>query len=452
MKLFYKIFIVLFLVVVLAANILVTWLDRTPYTQELHYKQTFAGLNRYFEYRDPQIADSLLIGWSERSLIPSREINTIPLAGYGARDPKNAEGIHDSVYVRTIILQNKFDRVALISADLLIIHPEVTKKVYELIKKSNWKSGDIYFGATHTHSSLGSWAPGLVGDLFAGAYDSEMVEFIATQIVNGMLDAERMLSKGSIAFGELDLPDLIRNRLVGEEGMIDPFAKVLYLENEAGRAIDLSFGAHATCLGPEWKEVSGDYPGVFHQILKQDTTLKFASFRAGAVASMTTAAVDTNQWTNADITAKELAEQATLLGLLLPTGEAFLEIESYHLPLYLGPPQLKISSNLVLRPWIFRELVGDYPVEINVARVGKVLMLGLPCDFSGELAVPLYQYARDRGIQLVINSFNGGYIGYVPKDQWYDLNKYETRTMAWYGHDTGAYFTEIIKKLIDKHS
>jgi hypothetical protein len=75
--------------------------------------------------------------------------------------------------------------------------------------------------------------------------------------------------------------------------------------------------------------------------------------------------------------------------------------------------------------------------------------LGFPCDFSGELAVFLYEYAQKQGLNLIITSFNGGYIGYVPHDQWYDINKYETRTMTWYGHDTGDYLTEIAKRIID---
>ena len=82
-------------------------------------------------------------------------------------------------------------------------------------------------------------------------------------------------------------------------------------------------------------------------------------------------------------------------------------------------------------------------------QLGNILLIGTPCDFSGELAVPLYEFARQRGLELIITSFNGGYIGYITDDKWYDLEKYETKTMNWYGPGNGRYFTEIIKKLIE---
>ena len=51
----------------------------------------------------------------------------------------------------------------------------------------------------------------------------------------------------------------------------------------------------------------------------------------------------------------------------------------------------------------------------------------------------------------MINSFNGGYIGYVTDDKWYDMegiNTYETYTMNWYGPFNGKYFSDLIKKII----
>ena len=49
----------------------------------------------------------------------------------------------------------------------------------------------------------------------------------------------------------------------------------------------------------------------------------------------------------------------------------------------------------------------------------------------------------------MITSFNGGYMGYVTKDEWYDEDLYETRTMNWYGPYNGAYFEELIEGIIE---
>jgi len=91
-------------------------------------------------------------------------------------------------------------------------------------------------------------------------------------------------------------------------------------------------------------------------------------------------------------------------------------------------------------------------MEITSMRMGNLLFIGVPCDFSGELVAPLEKYANDRGIELIITSFNGGYAGYVTKDEWYDFNKYETRTMNWYGHEIGKYMSVAITKIIDGYA
>ena len=48
----------------------------------------------------------------------------------------------------------------------------------------------------------------------------------------------------------------------------------------------------------------------------------------------------------------------------------------------------------------------------------------------------------------MVTSFNGGYIGYITNDKWYDLKEYETFTMNWFGPYNGSYFIYLINNLI----
>ncbi len=48
-----------------------------------------------------------------------------------------------------------------------------------------------------------------------------------------------------------------------------------------------------------------------------------------------------------------------------------------------------------------------------------------------------------------VAGFNGGYIGYIIRDEWYDLKEYETFYMNWFGPHNGAYFVEMIQKLLE---
>ena len=73
---------------------------------------------------------------------------------------------------------------------------------------------------------------------------------------------------------------------------------------------------------------------------------------------------------------------------------------------------------------------------------------------SGELVDPLEKSISNNTLNLMINSFNGGYVGYITDDKWYDrkdIKTYETYTMNWYGPYNGNYFSDLIKILIKKN-
>jgi neutral ceramidase len=97
-------------------------------------------------------------------------------------------------------------------------------------------------------------------------------------------------------------------------------------------------------------------------------------------------------------------------------------------------------------------LFGDYETFIKITKIGNTLILGMPADFSGEIMVELDAYAKQKGVDLIITSFNGGYVGYITADKIYDSGSYETLTMSWYGYQTGGYFTEVSKDIVDKIS
>jgi hypothetical protein len=116
----------------------------------------------------------------------------------------------------------------------------------------------------------------------------------------------------------------------------------------------------------------------------------------------------------------------------------------------LRKPSPRLNQTFALRPWVFRWAFGDYPSFVKAARIGDILMVGLPCDFSGELVAELSRYASNKGLRLIITSFNGAYAGYVTDDRHFDKDQYETITMSWFGPYNGAYFQEVVKDVIDK--
>lgn len=445
-RIFLKILVPVVLLLTMIAIALIQVVDRTPYQQRSFYQVMDQRLDSLAgSYAAPRSDSSLQIGWSRVNITPP---SPVPLAGYGARDPKLMEGVNDSSYVRTIVFQNSFAQVAIVTADLLIIHPELAQEVWIRLQ-NGWQKDQVYFSATHTHSGQGGWAPGLVGRLFSGTYDPERVRMLAKAIVQSIEKASDQMAPGAIAVGELSIDNLVKNRLVKEKGTVDPWMKVIRMKKNDQEGLLSFYSAHATCFGHDFRQLSGDFPARLCEQLMADSLINFAAYGAGAVGSMGPAVDRKNQQNAVNEMARQLKEQLDLYRMLAAGRWQQPSLRTIQLKLPMRAPQFKLSKHLALKPYVFRALAGEYAHYLSVLVMGRTMMVGMPCDFSGELAVPLYEYARDRDLNLIISSFNGDYAGYVIKDEWHDLPKYEARTMSWHGADAGAYLSEVTKRLID---
>ncbi|MFY0605565.1 MAG: neutral/alkaline non-lysosomal ceramidase N-terminal domain-containing protein [Cyclobacteriaceae bacterium] len=420
--------------------------DRSHYQSTAYYlamNERLDSLQKHLEMKPSK--DQLMIGWSQVNITPTE---AAPLAGYGARDAKAFDQIQDSIYVKTIIFQQGDKKVAVITADLLLIHPEVDHYIASNLPE-HWTRDQLYFTASHSHSSIGGWAPGVVGELFAGSFDRRYVQEIGDHVISSILSAEQSVGTGAISFGELMIDDLVRNRLVKSQGEVDPWFKILSIQKDSLQGYLNFYSAHATTFDHHNNSVSGDYPALLNQKLLEDSMIHFSAFAAGAVGSMGPVKLGENPGANRQTIADKLVAQHRLFRLLggaqIPQD---VSLEIFRLNVAMPDPTFKIAENIAFRPWLFHWAFGDYNSEISVLTLGNTILIGLPVEFSGELAVPLYDYAKSLNLNLIITSFNGDYGGYVIKDDWYDLNKYESRTMSWQGPYAGAYFSETIRRIL----
>lgn len=438
-----------FALLVLVAIACLQPVDRTPYQEEVYFEKMMSRIDSMYKDRAALAkSDTLLIGWSSVNITPNE---VVPLAGFGGRNPKEFESVKDSIYIRTIVFDDEKQRAAYVSADLLIIPPEVTKHLKQMLPKMGWKIEQVFLSATHSHSSIGGWAPGLVGNMLAGTYDQKLPIALAEQIIESIRQASGKLASGHFSYNELQVPGLVKNRLTKSEGEIDPNFKIMGLKSGDLSAYLTSYAAHATCLSRHSHDLSGDFPARLVANLEKEDSIDFALYTAGAVGSMGPRTIEADdEYEEVIDFGDKLTEYVRLLELLEPTYVADVSLDFWRIPLEIRAPMVKISRNIALKPWLFHFFFGEYPIELSFLQLGNTIFIGLPGDFSGELALPLYESARKKGLNLVINSFNGGYIGYIIKDQWYDLSKYEARTMSWYGPDNGAYISNVINKIINK--
>jgi neutral ceramidase len=438
----------LFVLTALTLIVCLKPVDETPYHQTDFYRQTthrLAALPRPMVPRGP-----LRAGWAKVNLTPGF---TTPTGGYGIRQGRHWRVVQDSLWVRAIALDNGTAPVVLISLDLLICPPTVTEQLKRRLPELGLRWENVYIGATHSHNSLGGFAPGPVGRLFSGEFDPRIVDHITNTILRAIRLARQQLAPVTVGYADVDAPDLVYNRVV-ENGPVDGrirLVKLQVIDNKPTRpnasALLCTFSGHATVMNMQADSLlTRDYPGALVDSLEARTG-GFALFMAGAVGS---SGPEVQGLDNAPGIRAYTNSLLARIGPVLPTLDTKIDnrLSLTTLPLSLREPQARILGNWCVRPFVFRALYGDFPADLKTLRIGPTVWLGTPCDFSAMLAAPLLDSATKQGDKLLITSFNGGYIGYVTPDRYYQNQSYETYTMNWFGPQSGAYFSELMTGLI----
>ncbi|ARK11836.1 neutral/alkaline non-lysosomal ceramidase N-terminal domain-containing protein [Fibrella sp. ES10-3-2-2] len=419
--------------------------DHTPYRQTEFYTQTTSRLTALPGLPAPKTA--LRAGWAKANLTTAF---TTPTGGYGVRRGKHWTTVADSVWVRALVFDNGNGPVALVASDLLITPPTVSEQLRKRLPEIGMTWESVYFGAIHSHNSLGGWAPGLVGNLFSGSYDQRVVDHITNTILVALKQAKADLQPAEIGYQQVNAPEFVYNRL-DERYPVDPFFRLLRLKRNDGKTATLvTYPAHATLIDIfSYQYLSRDWPGRVVDGLERETG-GFAVFMAGAVGSMGPKGPPTgkdfplvNHYA-ADI----LARLKPALNKVTTQADSTLGLLT--LPLTLRDPAPRVLGDWRIRPWLFHTVYGDYPSDLKALRLGPALLIGTPCDFSGELLPPLTQAASQQGLDLMVTSFNGGYVGYITPDKYYEKDAYETRVMNWFGPQNGAYFSEMMTGLVKK--
>ena len=335
--------------------------------------------------------------------------------------------------------------------DLLIVPPNLDHE--KILDQLSFEVDNLYLTASHTHSSIGGYLEGLAGKIFGGEYSENILEFITNKTILALEEAYYNKEKSKIGYGRIYASNFVTNRLVGDSiGTYDPFIRLIKINTESGKnAAIFSYAAHATCYGHKQRDLSGDYPGTLTSMLEMTREIDFAVYGAGAVGSMS----PRTKSAEGEKRVKEISYglfEKIYEGFRIMGAKYETKLISKKIDIELREESFRVTKNIIVRPWIFKLLVGESPKYLSILRVGDNLMVSTPCDFSGELIVPIEKAISNNQLNLIINSFNGGYIGYITEDKWYDredINQYETYTMNWHGPYNGVFFTRLIKKIIE---
>ncbi|MGD1889070.1 MAG: neutral/alkaline non-lysosomal ceramidase N-terminal domain-containing protein [Cyclobacteriaceae bacterium] len=411
--------------------------DRIPYTEQNYFQQAQELIEEARDRYQPTQSSLLEVGWSRMNITPEQPAH---LMGYGWKG--DYEEVHDSLWVRTIVLQLDTLSVGIVAYDLMLTPPDVAQRVRDTLALLS--IDQVYFSAIHTHHGYGSWVRGLGREVIAGRYQPHLVQQLVDQTTQALAQAQQQVLPAQVGYTEINLDSLVNNRLV-KDGKVEPYLRALFFQREdSSLGVFSSFSAHATFLDHKSQQLSADYPGELLRQLELTPSVDFALFAAGAVGSHSPYQPKPFSYPSLQQYSSHLAtpilEAIDQIAFDSVTQLGFSEIE-----LPVGEPQLRIAKNWRVRPFWFRQIMGKLSPSLTFLQIGNITLVGTPGDFSGLL----YEKVNaDRG-PVMVTSFNGEYIGYIIPSAYYRLDHRETRSINWFGPYTGDYITDIINQNLE---
>lgn len=427
-------------VIVFLALATLTRVDWRDYKEMEYYHDTMAHLDT-LPIQSTQGA-TWLAGWSSVNATPDRPAK---LVGYKPRG--RYQFVQDSNFVKSLVVSNGISNVAFLNYELMIVHPYLHQRVNEAIAKEELPLDHIYFTATHTHSGIGGYIPGIIGKLALGGKDEKIINLLTSKTIESLKQALQSQDTVSIIFQKSSADSLVANRLILEDP-VDPFVRRMVFEKRNGqKAAFLTFSAHPTILNSKFMGLSGDYPHYLTKLMEEEG-FEFSLFAAGPVGSHRPVASG-NQAENVLQYADALHKN--IEGNIVVTEQNNQNnLRTAEIPIALRKAHYRIREKIRLRPWIFDSVFGDSNPHFDMVQIGSTLLISSSGEISGVFMSEWEALANEKGLNLIITCFNGGYIGYITPDQYYNYKLYEVRDMNWFGPYNGAYFDEIIKKLIQK--
>ncbi len=429
-------------ILILIGISLIAPIDNTPLEEQLFYQTMMKRLDTL----KPIVhngTSKTKVGWSKFNITPNY---SMPMAGYTPKD--KFETIHDSVYCRVLSIDNGSSFNFIVTADLMLFPPVIKDKVTEELKRQK-KNYFVHFSATHTHSSLGGWDKSLVGRIALGSYHKEWVDKVTQDIILHLEKAISTSLPSSIHYLETDAAEFVENRLDRTNGKVDGKLRGLkFIREDSSKAMVVTYSGHATTVGLLNRIISGDYPTALTNHLEKNG-FDFGMFMAGMVGSHRLKGFDGEEFERIEKTGQVLSEKI-IKADSQQLADSF-SISSAHIPIKFGASQLRIANNWKVRDWIFRSSIGKLQGELTVLQIGNIVLIGTPCDFSGEIFVDekIDSLASTFGKKVIITSFNGNYTGYVTADQYYNKGEEEeVMALNWVGPYFGEYYSDMIRQIL----
>jgi hypothetical protein len=393
-------------------------------------------------------------------ITPDLDSYDIRLHGYGARGSKMAEGIHDPLFGKILVLEQGDALAVIITLDNLQIDGLLLDAVAARADIPGITVESLAVCASHTHS-----APAALQkrnqNMTSGLrwYQPSYYEFCVDELARGLNEAVSKLQPARYAMRKTHVGTLVRNRRVPSydydtrgfsapvetDVAVDDEMIVLQFATDKDELIAtlVNLAAHGTVLGADNMLISADWAGYMQASIEESCggVCMYANGAEGNLAP--DCGAGPLGFAEAEGFGRAVASR--VLELVVDTDfrrPATLGIYAAQvdLPDYQIPNESPFLQAGLGRDFVENFVHETYPRQIqqSLLRLDDVAMLTIPGEMFTELSIDFKQRAREKGIgtPLVLGLANDS-IGYMVTADEYGKEGYETG-MCLYGPELGV--------------
>lgn len=386
------------------------------------------------------------------------------LGGYGARMSKPAEGVHDRVWLKCVMLNDSFRRLAIVTADSLCFPYPVRQAVMEQLKQKNVTVDDVLILPSHSHNSF---------DLFAlhpkniyripqiGVFQQEAFDHVVTRLVEVITRANQNFVPVKVGTARSTLPGWNRNRR--GLNISDPdftLTRIETLDDKPLTAL-VFWSAHPTFLSAKEMLFSGDWPGALQRTLEsligQGVTVMFINGAQGDQSPTPRPQSGESPWERVEDYGRDVAIKGyKLWQKITPVEHATLTWKRsvFELPKrVIHKDFMKVSGAEygagILEKALDGILMTLYPTRSQTlsVRLGELQIVGVPGEMTAELGMEVKkQVAQATGAKyVVIGGLADEWVSYILSAREYQRGGYEA-TISFYGETLGDTVSEAVIK------
>jgi hypothetical protein len=353
----------------------------------------------------------------------------VPLGGFGARQGRLCEGVHDRVFARALWLDDGSTRVVVIATDLI----GTSRELRDAVRK---RLGDVsvILAATHTHSGPGGllrYPDDPLAKLLItpamGAFDPKYHESCVDRLVEAATKARDAAREARPGFASVDALEFTRNRRAEHyEGAppVDPALGAFFLDD---RPAMLNYTAHGTVLGAKNVRISADWCGPL--AAKLDCLVTNGA--EGDIAPNAPAGADAFE---------RCVKMAEGLAAKLP------ELVKTVAPV---TPKLRYVEREITLPKSSMPFMPKMSV-IGLLFIGEAVIACVPGEMGVELGLALKQTLQARGFRPAwLLGLANDHLGYFLTEEQFRKGGYEA-SVSFYGAQMGPWlvskFLELAKE------